>query len=271
MEPLNRIPRGQDTHIPVFLDAWVQQARVGCTVVVDRPPYQFADLNRVEWSCPAKAEGLGTPCLHIPYVRQPGPESDAGLDPGHGRTDHAIPQCRTAAREDGSCEEGLRRYYQLGQAGVVGILHGHPYGVEAIAKYQMFNGRSRVVGQEKGAPTTSQESKKLLVVQFVMSVETLTSPLATGGVGRIDKQGCTPSPTVQQRWQKGQGIPLGKGDPRRVRLNGPDATRQRVRIPARSEALTVFPPAELGPRQEPGCPNGAYGSVPMCGNHGPGR
>ena len=143
--------------------------------------------------------------------------------------------------QDGSCEEGLRRYYQFGQVGMVGILHGHPYSVETMAKYQMFDGRSRVVGQEKGAPTTSQESKKLFVVQFVMSVETLTSPLATGSVRRINKQGCTPPPTVQQRWQKAQGIPLGKGDSRRVRLNGPDAARQRVRIPARAEALAAFP------------------------------
>ena len=123
----------------------------------------------------------------------------------------------------------------------MGILHGHPHGVETMAEYQMLDGRSRVVGQEKGAPATSQEIKKLFMVQFVMSVETLTSPLATGGVGRINKQGCTPSPTVQQRRQQTQGIPLGKGDPRRVRLNGPDATRQRIRIPARTEALTVFP------------------------------
>ena len=85
-----------------------------------------------------------------------GPESVAETNPDHGMIDHTIPQCRTAAQGDGSCEQRFRRYHQLGHVDMVGILHGYPYSMEAMVDYQLLNGGSRVVGQEKRTAVTGQ-------------------------------------------------------------------------------------------------------------------
>lgn len=121
----------------------------------------------------------------------------------------------------------------------MGVFHGDSASLKTVLACQFSYVVRIVVSQQKIALNLSNEGKKTVMIQRIVSVKTRTSALASGGVRRVEEKNRLLA--VQVVLQHFEAVSFQKSEMEAVGGNGFDSIRQSFGIPARLDAFAVFP------------------------------